>query len=90
MVFLAEMGFTMPQQLKQLIGSQDVASLSAERLGLLEADRLVWLTSDPATEERVSADPLYQKLAVANEGRDICVSYTDPGVLAGQHPLSKR
>ncbi|MGH3564521.1 MAG: iron-siderophore ABC transporter substrate-binding protein [Pseudonocardia sp.] len=80
MVFLAEMGFTMPEELKQFIGSQDVVSLSAERLGLLEADRLVWLTSDPATGERISADPLYQKLAVAAEGRDIFVSYTDPPI----------
>lgn len=80
MVFLAEMGFTMPEQLEQFIGSQDVASLSAERLGLLEADRLAWLTSDAATEERISADPLYQKLAVAAEDQDLFVSYTDPPV----------
>lgn len=80
MIFLAEMGFTMPEALTQFVGDETVVDFSAERLELLEADRLVWLTGDDATEQRLEDDPLYQNLRVAAENRDVFVSYEDPPI----------
>ncbi|MGH3670300.1 MAG: iron-siderophore ABC transporter substrate-binding protein, partial [Pseudonocardiaceae bacterium] len=80
MVFMSEMGFTMPEPLTQFVGTQDVVTVSFERLDLLESDRLVWLTDDPASTDKIKTDPLYQKLAVAAQHRDLFVSYEDPPV----------
>jgi iron complex transport system substrate-binding protein len=80
MVFLGEMGFTMPAALTEFVGTDNLVDFSAERLDLLEADRLVWLTGDAETEQRISADPLYQRLPVASGDRDLFVSYTEPPI----------
>lgn len=80
MVFLAEMGFTMPATLTEFVGAENLVDFSAERTDLLEADRLVWLTGDAETEPRITADPLYRSLAVAAENRDVFVSYTEPPI----------
>ena len=80
MVFLGEMGFTMPAPLTEFVGEENLVDFSGERLDLLEADRLVWLTGDDETEPRITSDPLYQRLKVASENRDIFVSYTEPPI----------
>jgi iron complex transport system substrate-binding protein len=80
MVFLAEMGFTMPAPLTEFVGTENLVDFSGERLDLLESDRLVWLTGDAETEQRITSDPLYQRLKVASGNRDIFVSYEEPPV----------
>lgn len=80
MVFLAEMGFTVPAPLVAFVGSENLVDFSAERLDLLEADRLMWLTGDAGTEQRISSDPLYRRLAVAAQNRDLFVSYEEPPI----------
>ncbi|MFC5993494.1 iron-siderophore ABC transporter substrate-binding protein [Pseudonocardia hispaniensis] len=80
MIFMSELGFTMPQALQQFIGTKNLIDFSAERLDLLEADRLMWLTGDAQTEQRIKADPLYQRLRVAAEHRDLFVPYDEPPI----------
>lgn len=80
MLFMTELGFKPSAEINRLAGDINAAEFSSERLDLLEVDRLVWLTSDKAAQERVKADPLYQKLAVHREGRDLFLTYTDPPI----------
>lgn len=80
MVFLSELGFTMPPALTEFVGAENLVDFSPERTDLLEADRLVWLTGDAETQGRITADPLYQQLAVAAQNRDVFVSYTEPPI----------
>ncbi|MGH3432437.1 MAG: iron-siderophore ABC transporter substrate-binding protein, partial [Thermocrispum sp.] len=39
-----------------------------------------WVTSGPEHEKRIQAEPLYRKLAVAKEKRDLFVPYEDPDI----------
>ncbi|TDX89323.1 iron-siderophore ABC transporter substrate-binding protein [Amycolatopsis arida] len=80
MVFLREMGFTAPEPFVAAVGEQNVADFSYERLDLLEADRLVWLVAGPEVEDQLEAEPLYTKLAVSRENRDLFVPYQDPDI----------
>ncbi|PRX45508.1 iron complex transport system substrate-binding protein [Prauserella shujinwangii] len=79
--FFKEMGF----QLKPAIDEAaeegaNVAQLSAEQLGMLEADRLVWVTSSEEANERIRSEPLYQRLKVHQDGRDLFVPYENPDI----------
>ncbi|GGS27581.1 MULTISPECIES: iron-siderophore ABC transporter substrate-binding protein [Actinokineospora] len=79
-VFMNEIGFQSPQRIKDVPKEKNVIDVSSEGLDLFESDRLIWLTSDPEAEKRIKADPLYGKLKVAAEGRDLFVPYSDPPV----------
>ncbi|MGX7828172.1 iron-siderophore ABC transporter substrate-binding protein [Actinokineospora sp. 24-640] len=80
-VFMNEIGFASPQAVKDAPKEKNVIDVASEGLDpLFEADRLIWLTSDPEAEKRIKADPLYGKLKVAAEGRDLFVPYSEPPV----------
>lgn len=79
-VFMNEIGFQSPQRIKDVPKEKNVIDVSSEGLDLFESDRLIWLTSDPEAEKRIKADPLYGKLKVAAEGRDLFVPYSEPPV----------
>lgn len=80
-IFFAEMGFQLSEQVGQLVESgKNVAKFGAERLGLLDVDRLIWVTSSTDANERIKAEPLYQKLDVVKQGRDLFVPYQNPDV----------
>jgi iron complex transport system substrate-binding protein len=69
---LADMGFTMPAGLGDVTGKEFGANLSKERTDLLDTDVLVWLLDAyDADKAKVQGDPLYSKLKVNTEGRDI-------------------
>lgn len=80
MVFLKEMGFNAPQAFKEAVGAQNVADFSYERFDLLEADLLIWLVGDPEAKQQLKADPLYARLKVASENRDLFLPYEDPDI----------
>jgi iron complex transport system substrate-binding protein len=80
MLFLTELGFKPSAEIDRLAGDINAAEFSSERLDLLDVDRLVWLTSDKAAHDRIRSDPLYQKLAVHREGRDLFLTYSDPPI----------
>ncbi|SFQ59159.1 iron complex transport system substrate-binding protein [Amycolatopsis arida] len=80
-LLLTELGFRFPPAVDALVRpGQNVAEFSAERLDLLDVDRLVWLNSSTEANERIRAEPLYQRLDVVREGRDLFVPYQDPDI----------
>ena len=78
--FLTGLGYQIPSAVAAAAGDKNAAEISSERLDLVDVDRLVFLTSDPAAESRVKADRVYQGLKVAREGRALFVPYAQPPV----------
>jgi iron complex transport system substrate-binding protein len=72
--FLSALGFKLPEKLQEAIGDKFGASISRERMDLLDQSILVWLASN-VTETRATLDkdPLYAGLAVAKDKRDILI-----------------
>jgi iron complex transport system substrate-binding protein len=69
---LTDLGFTLPDGLAAVTGKDFGANLSKERTDMLDTDVLVWLVDDYAKDRaKVQSDPLYAKLNVKTEGRDI-------------------
>lgn len=69
---LADLGFKLPDGLAEVTGKEFGANLSKERTDLLDTGVLIWLIEKYAPDKaKVQADPLYAKLKVKTEGRDI-------------------
>jgi iron complex transport system substrate-binding protein len=69
---LTDLGFTLPDGLAEITGKEFGANLSKERTDMLDADVLIWLGDKYDTDKaKVQADPLYAKLKVKTEGRDV-------------------
>ncbi|TDQ50730.1 iron-siderophore ABC transporter substrate-binding protein [Actinorugispora endophytica] len=80
-IFFSELGFRLSPEVDGLVeDGANVAQFGAERLDLLDVDRLVWVTSSEESNERIRDEPLYQRLAVAEDGRDLFVPYEDPDI----------
>ena len=76
-----DLEFTLPAGLDAVTGTEFGANLSRERTDLLDTDALVWLVPAYDTDEaRIQADPLYAKLGVPAEGRDV---YLEDGEVLG-------
>ncbi|MEV6283473.1 iron-siderophore ABC transporter substrate-binding protein [Kribbella sp. NPDC051770] len=75
--FFEGLGFTVAPAVLKLEPGGDVATLSLERLDLLEVDQLVVLidTGDQ-TEQQVRANPIFDKLAVARENRTLYLPFS--------------
>jgi iron complex transport system substrate-binding protein len=70
--FLTALGFKLPAGLDELTGKEFGVSLSKERTDLLDTDVLVWLIDAYAADKpKIQTDPLYAKLKVKTEARDI-------------------
>jgi iron complex transport system substrate-binding protein len=67
--FLTALGFELPAGLDEITGAEFGGNLSLERIDLLDVDVIVWLDATPG--EGPLGEPLYQKLAVYSEGREI-------------------
>ena len=62
----------------KLAGKEYGATISLERLDIVDVDALVWITlGDKEVQEQKSA-PLYSKTKATKEGRDIFLVETDP------------
>jgi iron complex transport system substrate-binding protein len=73
--FLTSVGCVLPDDLAQLAGAQDGATISAEQVGLLDRDLVVWNAGfESELPARLRADPLYPRLRAAREGRDVLVT----------------
>ncbi len=72
--FLVDLGFKLPAGLDAITGTDFGANISKERTDLLDTDVLIWLIDaydkDKAT---LQADPLYARLDVKTQGRDVFV-----------------
>lgn len=78
--FMTEMGFAVPDAINEAAGENNAAEISAERADLIDTDLLLFLTADPAAEQRVQADPVYKGLKVAREDRAMFVPYAQPPI----------
>jgi iron complex transport system substrate-binding protein len=78
---VAALGFTIPPEIGELAGELDGATISDERMGLLDRDVLLWNTGfSPEVRSEIEAAPLYSRLAVVQAGRSVFVD--DPLVSA--------
>jgi iron complex transport system substrate-binding protein len=71
---LKSLGFTLPDGLSAVTGTEFGANLSRERTDLLDTDVLVWLVDNYAkAKATIQSEPLYAALAVKKEGRDVFI-----------------
>ncbi len=74
---LSDLGFSLPENLAEVVGDAFGGNLSMERLDLLDTDVLIWLDAKPG--EGIIANPLYGQFPVHTEGREVFVgSSNDP------------
>ncbi|MGH3982907.1 MAG: iron-siderophore ABC transporter substrate-binding protein [Pseudonocardiaceae bacterium] len=70
--FLTALGFVLPDEIAQLTGDRGEADISAEQIGLVDQDLVLWNVGfTPELPAVLASDPLYQGLTVAREGRDV-------------------
>jgi iron-siderophore transport system substrate-binding protein len=79
-LFMTEIGFGVPEVISSAPKAENVIDFGAERLDVFDVDTLIWLTSAPDAEQRLKTEPLYTRLKVATEGRDLFVPYEQPPV----------
>ncbi|MBF9134158.1 iron-siderophore ABC transporter substrate-binding protein [Plantactinospora sp. S1510] len=77
-VFMTQLGFTVPDTIVQAAGKEYAAEIGSERLDLVDVDRLLFLTSDASAEPRVKADKVYSTLDVAKQNRAVFLPYENP------------
>lgn len=79
MRFLAALGFRLPDQLAQVIGTRDSAPISAEQLHLADADVIIFQVDSDAEKEAFLGDPIFSRLAAVRQKRLVLfVGLDDP------------
>ncbi|CAM3330469.1 iron-siderophore ABC transporter substrate-binding protein [Kibdelosporangium persicum] len=68
---LTSLGFKLPEKLDETIGDKFGASISKERVDLLDQNVIIWLAVAKDARTTLDKDPLYASLKVAKEKRDI-------------------
>ncbi|GAA4185132.1 iron-siderophore ABC transporter substrate-binding protein [Streptosporangium oxazolinicum] len=72
---LTSLGFALPADLDNVIGDKFGASISRERLDLLDTDVIVWSVANAETERaKLHADKVYADLGVVKEGREVIIA----------------
>lgn len=67
---LTDVGFTFPNALENIGGKEFGGQLSDEKVDLLDVGALLWFAG-PGPEAKLKRDPVYSKLGVREQGRDI-------------------
>jgi iron complex transport system substrate-binding protein len=75
--FVTSLGFTQPEGVKQAVGDEFYAYISAERLDLVDVDALIVLVDDPVARKGLEKQAAFQNLAVVREGRAVMVDDLD-------------
>jgi iron complex transport system substrate-binding protein len=71
---MSALGFVQPPEIASLAGKEFSATISAERIDLLNADALVWIVNSIDTDvPKYDADPLYSALDVHTGKHDVFV-----------------
>lgn len=88
--FFTELGFVIPDELKEIAGDSFYVDLSAERIDLLDQDLIavVNLQFIEGGREALEADPLFGQLAAMREGRVIYLDENAENALGFSSPLS--
>lgn len=84
--FMSALGFEIPDEVADFVGDEFSAPVSRERLSLADVDVMVWVVNDPEGREQLAGEELYQRLDVAQEGRDVFLQ--PDGQLAGAMSFS--
>ncbi|GAA1698126.1 iron-siderophore ABC transporter substrate-binding protein [Kribbella yunnanensis] len=79
---LTDLGFVLPANLEKVIGDKFGANISAEKIGLLDQQLLVWFPEKNGTA-KLKADPLYKSMKVRTEGRDVFIEEDNNSELYG-------
>lgn len=74
---LEQLGFTYPPELRSAFPDEFGGQLSDEKVDALDVDALVWLADGDRTVQQLKQDPVYRKLRVRKEGRDVFVLTKD-------------
>jgi iron complex transport system substrate-binding protein len=74
---LTSLGFVIPAEIDELSEDTYGATISRERLDIVDVDALVWIAFSEEEVETNRKDPLYSKLNAAIEGRDIFLTETN-------------
>ena len=73
--FLDALGFRPVDAIVDLVGDGFSADLSMEQVDLVDVDALVWIVDDVGTDmPRLRDEPLYGRLDVATQGREVPVA----------------
>ncbi|GLW66567.1 ABC transporter substrate-binding protein [Actinomadura rubrobrunea] len=77
--FMKGLGMKVPDEIAKAAGKEQAAVIGSERADLLDADRLVFLTSVPDARKTVEGDKVYKGLKVVKENRVVFVPYNPVG-----------
>jgi iron-siderophore transport system substrate-binding protein len=69
---MTDLGFSFPEALESIGGKEFGGQLSDEKVDLLDVGALVWF-ADPGPEAKLKQNPVYSKLDVRKQGRDVFI-----------------
>jgi len=72
--FLASMGLELPDEVASRAGDRFAITVSPERLDLFDVDVVIWLATDDQ-RRALREHPIYQRLDVAREGREVFLAW---------------
>jgi iron complex transport system substrate-binding protein len=72
---MTDLGFTFPKPLEDIGGKEFGGQLSDEKVDLLDVGTLVWF-AEPGPEAKLKKNPVYSKLDVRKQGRDVFIPET--------------
>lgn len=82
MRFFADLGFTFPEQLAEVVGDQESVQLSAEQLFLADTGVLVTSAASEDAEMALLDDPIFSQLDVVSDNRTIILAGADDPIYA--------
>jgi iron complex transport system substrate-binding protein len=85
---LTQLGFVIPEEITTIAGESFYADISAEQIGLLDTDLLVYTAYPAADRPVIDALPLVQGLSAITEGRNVFVDDITAGAMAFSSTLS--
>lgn len=74
---LEALGFTYPDELRKAFPDEFGGQLSDEKVDAVDVDALVWFADGDRGEEELKKDPVYSKLRVRKEERDVFIGAKD-------------
>ena len=74
---LEQLGFTYPQALRDAFSDEFGGQLSDEKVDALDVGALIWFADGDRSVQELKSDPVYGKLDVRSEGRDVFVREKD-------------
>ena len=85
---MTDLGFVIPPAIDDAAGDAFYASFSAEQIGLLDVDALVWIADVGASQDAIVNSPLRDALQAKSQGREVFVGGELAGAMSFSSPLS--